>query len=334
MGESIKLEETRRFGFTTTRFSSGAAYDATGTPVAIVIEDGVALVYAPTVEKIAATTGLYCVPVAATAANGFEVGKSYSIYVTATVDGVAAAGRVVDFAVRAVGTDDVALASNCDAKVSDVKLKTDLIPAGGPAAATTWTSTIAGRIDASISTRSSHSAADVWASTTRTLTSYGTLAATTAAAVWDYLTSALTTAGSVGAYILAKLATPTVVVTSPLATDGETLTIYPGDAYDVDHARQIDLAITGQPTLAASTVTLKVWDGGAAVLSVGGTLITVGTGVTQTIRFELTAAQTALLTTIRRAAYSWQVHAAWAADTPTQPAVIAGGNVDTKKRYA
>jgi hypothetical protein len=54
------------------------------------------------------------------------------------------------------------------------------------------TSTVTGRIDAAISTRSSHSAADVWASTTRTLSSYGTLVADVAAAVWAAATRTLT----------------------------------------------------------------------------------------------------------------------------------------------
>lgn len=47
-------------------------------------------------------------------------------------------------------------------------------------------------IDAAISSRSSHSAADVWAATTRTLSAAGVQA------IWDALTSALTTSGSIG----------------------------------------------------------------------------------------------------------------------------------------
>ncbi|MBU8901700.1 MAG: hypothetical protein KOO69_03085, partial [Victivallales bacterium] len=49
-------------------------------------------------------------------------------------------------------------------------------------------------IAADIATRSSHSAADVWTSGTRTLTSFGTLDAD----IWNRLTSALTTVGSIG----------------------------------------------------------------------------------------------------------------------------------------
>jgi hypothetical protein len=49
-------------------------------------------------------------------------------------------------------------------------------------------------INATISSRSSHTAADVWAVATRTLTSFGTLAQD----IWDKLTSGLTTVGSIG----------------------------------------------------------------------------------------------------------------------------------------
>lgn len=67
-------------------------------------------------------------------------------------------------------------------------------------------------INATISSRSSHSAADVWAAATRTLTAFSfsvtvgtnsdktgySLSAAGIQAVWDALTSALTTAGSIG----------------------------------------------------------------------------------------------------------------------------------------
>ena len=67
-------------------------------------------------------------------------------------------------------------------------------------------------IDAAISSRSSHSAADVWASATRTLTAFGfsvtvgtnndksgyALSAAGVQAIWDALTTALTTVGSIG----------------------------------------------------------------------------------------------------------------------------------------
>ncbi len=69
-------------------------------------------------------------------------------------------------------------------------------------------SVVAPNLDAAVSSRSSHSAADVWAAATRTITG-GTittnsdktgyaLSAGGVQAIWDALTSALTTAGSIG----------------------------------------------------------------------------------------------------------------------------------------
>ena len=56
------------------------------------------------------------------------------------------------------------------------------------------------RLDANVSTRSSHTAANVWAVTTRALTDKAGFALSTAGikAIWDQLTSALTTVGSAG----------------------------------------------------------------------------------------------------------------------------------------
>ena len=56
-------------------------------------------------------------------------------------------------------------------------------------------------VDVKVSTRSSHTAADVWAVTTRTLSAGVDLSANALAAIWDRLTSAITTAGSIGKLI-------------------------------------------------------------------------------------------------------------------------------------
>jgi hypothetical protein len=51
-------------------------------------------------------------------------------------------------------------------------------------------------LDTTVSSRSSHTAANVWTSGTRTLTSFGTLVADTAASVWTYITRTLTSGSS------------------------------------------------------------------------------------------------------------------------------------------
>ena len=69
--------------------------------------------------------------------------------------------------------------TECDTAISDVGL----------------TTTITGRIDDTISSRSSHTAADVWSVTTRSLTTFGSLVADTATAIWSEATRTLTAFG-------------------------------------------------------------------------------------------------------------------------------------------
>lgn len=57
---------------------------------------------------------------------------------------------------------------------------------------------IGDNLNATVGSRSSHSAADVWAVGTRSLTTFGTLVADVATAVWNSLTSGMTTVGSIG----------------------------------------------------------------------------------------------------------------------------------------
>jgi hypothetical protein len=64
-------------------------------------------------------------------------------------------------------------------------------------------------VDAAISSRSSHSAADVWASATRSLTDKAGFSLSSAGvqAIWDFLTSSISAVGSVGVAILNALDT-------------------------------------------------------------------------------------------------------------------------------
>ena len=71
-------------------------------------------------------------------------------------------------------------------------------------------------LDATISSRSTLTAAQVWANATRTLSSFGTLVADTAAAVWAYVTRTLTQAAA--------------SVTA--AVSGSTLNVVKGRTYD------------------------------------------------------------------------------------------------------
>jgi hypothetical protein len=105
---SPSLEETVYKDFVTSSPTTGAAADADGTPTAEVFEDATdTAVLTPTVVKRTGKTGNYRVPIACTAANGFEAGKSYNVVISATVGGVAAKAAVLSFVVRTRDTDDL-----------------------------------------------------------------------------------------------------------------------------------------------------------------------------------------------------------------------------------
>jgi len=224
-----------------------------------------------------------------------------------------------------------------DTEVGAIKAKTDQ-----------FTFTTANKVDATIQAAGdfAQAAADkVWLSAARTLTSFGTLVADVASAVWsagsrtltsfgtliaDIWTNAtrtLTSFGTLVDEIETALSGVTVTITGPVINAG-TLELVPGDAYDIDHSRSVNIAIAGAPTYAGATVKLVI----GRVLSITATDVLNAGSATQTPRFELTAVQTALLTRIGVGAYPFQVQVTWAADNPSQPAVHARGLVDTVKR--
>lgn len=104
----VKLEDTVYFHFGTASASTGAATDADAPPTVTVEEDGVAIVYAPTVTNV--TTGLYRVTCVCSAANGFETGKRYSLYAVATVGGITGRDSIAEFDVTTNMLDDIAAA--------------------------------------------------------------------------------------------------------------------------------------------------------------------------------------------------------------------------------
>jgi len=79
----------------------GVVSDADSLPTAEVFEDDTdTTVYSLTVTKRTGKTGDYRVPVACTAANGFEVGKSYNVIASATVGGTASKSVVGRFVIE------------------------------------------------------------------------------------------------------------------------------------------------------------------------------------------------------------------------------------------
>lgn len=174
--------------------TAGEGSDATGTPTYDVREGGASANAAPTLSGNADLlshanfpAGCYEIAIAATGGNGFTANKQYGVFCTAAVSSVNPTGYLGSFILAAVRTDVAAApsAATIAAAVWDYLLS-----------AITTASTIGkllkDNIDATISSRSSHSAADVWTSGNRTLTSFGTLVADVATAVWSAGTRTLT----------------------------------------------------------------------------------------------------------------------------------------------
>lgn len=167
----ITLEDTIYLNFTTRSFSTGVPTVLSGSPALSVLESNNATPITAGVSlqtDRASVVGLNQATIVATAANGYEAGKSYSVYISAgTVGGVSVVGEVVgQFTIQAsaaavdlanatdglgalkteIGTrlatsgytapDNAtitAIAGYLDTEVAAIKAKTDNLPAA-PAA--------------------------------------------------------------------------------------------------------------------------------------------------------------------------------------------------------
>jgi hypothetical protein len=134
------LEETIHLDFITSS-STGAAADADSTPTCEVFEDATdTAILSPAVTKRASKTGNYRVPVACTAGNGFEAGKTYNVIASATIGGVAAKCKIGTFQVRARSADDgmtladgaITTAAIADDAITDAKIAVPAEAAGRP----------------------------------------------------------------------------------------------------------------------------------------------------------------------------------------------------------
>jgi hypothetical protein len=123
------------------------------------------------------------------------VGSTWIQYLDTALSSLALAATALSSAIWTntlatnLGTTNSTVSTNLDVAVST------RAPSSTAVSNVNYTSARAAKLDnldTTISSRSSHTAADVWASATRTLTSYGTLIAD----IWSYVTRTLTSAGS------------------------------------------------------------------------------------------------------------------------------------------
>lgn len=235
-----------------------------------------------------------------TAGSATEVGDGLYAY---TIDDAAvAAGDVFAYVFKTAGTVD----QEHLAGISHVEAN--------------YTATVAGRVDAAISTRATQvdvpSAAAVAAQVAADLeaahgagswqtAAAGPSAAAIADAVWDEALSGHTTAGSAGAALSAAEAPTADEVAAAVATvlrraelivrtpvlQASLIEIIRGDDYSATDGRALEWELTDAADLTGATVVFGI--------EVDGTDVTLGTGsvltpgeATQTLRVELTAAET------------------------------------------
>ena len=95
---TIQLGETVYQDFTVSNPVTGAAVDADVLPTAEVFEDDSdVVIQTPTIRKRVGKTGVYVVKLEVTAANGFEIDKTYNVIVSATVGGVVGKASIATF---------------------------------------------------------------------------------------------------------------------------------------------------------------------------------------------------------------------------------------------
>ena len=213
---SWKIDDLVTFTVNTHNPTTGAGADADSDPAYRVYEDETSTaILTGVMAKLddANTVGYYSEQITLSAANGFEKGKSYNIYIAAAVG-----------AVTGTMNQRLQIEAEVDANVVSDKTGYALSSAGLLAIWDVLTSTLdevgsigkllVDNINTTISSRSSHSAADVWAVATRTLTAFNAsfktgyaLSSAGVQDIWDALTSALTTVGSIGKLLVDNINT-------------------------------------------------------------------------------------------------------------------------------
>ncbi len=103
----LVLEDTAYFDFTTRAFATGVPTVLAGSPVLKVLEENNATPITAGVSVAvdrASVVGLNMATIVATAANGYEEGKAYSVYIsTGTVGGVSVVGeKVAEFTIGVI----------------------------------------------------------------------------------------------------------------------------------------------------------------------------------------------------------------------------------------
>jgi hypothetical protein len=109
--DEVKLEDILHCSFATFNPDTGANKDADSLPTAVVYEEGSSTALVSTVTVTNMTTGRYRLNVTIAAADGYEAGKYYELWASATVTGtgspVTQSAPLISFKASAKYVDDL-----------------------------------------------------------------------------------------------------------------------------------------------------------------------------------------------------------------------------------
>ena len=277
--DEVKLEDILHCSFATFNPDTGANKDADSLPTAVVYEEGSSTALVSTVTVTNMTTGRYRLSVTIAAADGYEAGKYYELWASATVTGtgspVTQSAPLISFKASASVVDDLATQLTT-IETSTTTTIPALIPTAGAIADQVWDEATAGHTSAGTYggrvvrstnsnvevqiTGSNHIAADVHEFQTGVITAadFATDAITAAALAADAVTeiqsglaletsvqSTLDRLGFTLAALAGACANPQVATSSyAIVRDGDTFTI--------DYAGLTDTGVRTAPTLTKS----------------------------------------------------------------------------------
>ena len=116
--DEVKLEDILHCSFATFNPDTGANKDADSLPTAVVYEEGSSTALVSTVTVTNMTTGRYRLNVTIAAADGYEAGKYYELWASATVTGtgspVTQSAPLISFKASARVVDDLATQASVD----------------------------------------------------------------------------------------------------------------------------------------------------------------------------------------------------------------------------
>jgi hypothetical protein len=244
-------------GLIATKDATGALMAATVGPVGVLYVNGVADAAVVTVAGVNPYSWSVVLPALAD-------GDCVSMYITATVDGVATAGIVAEDVASTVYLSSRSTLAQAD-------ILSDATPFAGA------------NIDAAITSRAAPGDA---------MTLTGAERTTLAGVIWTHVDRTLTSFGNLVRDIVRALS-GTVIAILPVARGGNVVT-YQGDAYQNATGRAIDWTSTTWPNLTGATIAVYV----GGLTFAGAVIAPLGN---QRVRLELTGAQTATIpTNVRR----------------------------------